>query len=303
MARYNRRQTRRRRGYGGRRNLAKTLRARQRKKVGLNTRVTLANRNQIRKIKKSITTKVKDNTQATAANNFNGQFEDLIEINNLGQTNAGGTLVNWSPSLLTLATNTPVDRDDQWVQMKSLTMKYCWSANDPRQVYQKIHLFLVLDNEGASAETGNDGPVALSDLLTRTGVAPYPANAYANAFQNLATTGLKGRFKILWKKTHICSTATMKDTTQVPAIVTAAPSDTTRAAYTNAEQVCKRYPPRVYGSVTIKRPYKLNYGTQGLNSGPVNQTIRLFAFTESIFGANGANGDLQYYCRFRYKDL
>lgn len=299
----NRRYGRRRgRKSGGTRNLAKTLRNRGKSKVGLNTRVTLANRQQIRKIQKSIDTIMVDTEQALVANNFDGQYNDNINLDKDGVEVSAA--IPFCPSLLYI----PRDkRDGSWIQMKSMTMKYCVTAGARSGQYQRIYMMLVLDTHGG-ADTGGD----LASVLALTTAVGPPDNRYALAFQNLSNTGKEGRFKILWRQTHTVSAAyTPVMVPQTTAPIPASPAPVAQASYTMNLASGKAYPNRAYGSVTIKRPYKFNYGQDppppavpNVNGNPENQTIRLYAWTEAPEGYQGAAQDLQlqYYTRFRYKD-
>jgi hypothetical protein len=76
-----------------------------------------------------------------------------------------------------------------------------------------------------------------------------------------------------------------------------------RPEYDNSQWRSKSYPGRVYGSVTINRPYKLNYGQNTDTKNPDNQTVRLFAFSTAEGATGGSGAIIQYYCRFRFKDL
>lgn len=293
---------RRGRKSGGSRNLAKTLRNRGKSKVGLNTRVTLANRQQIRKIQKSIDTIMVDTVQAQQANNFDGQFNDSINLDKDGVEVASA--IPFCPSLLYIPRER---REGAWVQMKSMTMKYCVTAGARSGQYQRIYMMLVLDTHGG-ADTGGD----LSSVLALTTAAGPPDNRYALAFQNLSNTGKEGRFKILWRQTHTVSAAYEKmEVPQTTAPIPANPAPQAQAAYDLDVPAAKAYPNRAYGSVTIKRPYKFNFGQDppppavpSVNGNPENQTIRLYAWTEATYGNDGAAQDLQlqYYTRFRFKD-
>ena len=293
-----RRRRRGRRSYP-KRNLAKTLRNRTRKAVGLNTRVTLANRQQIQKINKQINTKMADNIQAVQANQFDGQFQNNITVGIAGNENTAA--IPFSPSLLRLQSGADSwSRVGDWVQMKSLTMKYCITADDRSGAFQRIYMMLVLDQRGTS---GNG--CSVGDVLKLTSAVPPPANRFALAFQNLDNTGKNGRFKILWKKHHTVSQRlyTTDTVPQTTAPVPATPPPVAQVTYQQAGVSQKVYPNRVYGSVTIKRPYKLNYGIENTEKSPENQTIRLFAWSESQDNpADGSRAQLQYYCRFRFKD-
>jgi len=286
-------------GRGKRRNLAKTLRNRTRKKVGLNTRVTLANRQQIRRINKNIETKMCDQIQALAANEFDGQFNDNVRFDPQGQESIAN--IPFSPSLLRLAQGSAShQRNSDWVTMKSLTVKYCITADNRAGPYQRLYMMLVLDQMG---EVGSG--TSVNEVLQLTSAAPAPANAFGLAYQNLNNTGKNGRFKILWKKHHTVSMP-LQTTHTVPAAnapVPATPPPVAQASYQAAGVSEKVFPRRVYGSVTIKRPYKLNYGQETTEKSPDNQTIRLYCWSESVDSPTvGNDAQLQYYCRFRFKD-
>lgn len=290
----------RRRKYRGRAasSIQNAWRAKKRRKIGLVQRTLMANRNSLRQIKKSVTTKVQQDQQALPANDWDGQYNDNLVVDNDGYETS--TNLAFSPSLLRLPFAGLGGRVDPWVQMKSLTMKYCITAGD-RYVNQRVTLMLVLDNDLIGNPSGN---VDLAEILDFTGatVGP-PANKYDLAFQNLTTTGHKGRFKILWKKVHMLTTNAVIDTATVPAITQEAVGTVMRPEYENAQWRSKSYAGRQYGSVTIKRPYKLNYGQETTTLSPANQTIRLFAFSTAEGATGGAGAVIQYYCRFRFKDL
>lgn len=277
--------------------IQKAWRRRKRRKVGLVQRTLMANRNNLKRLKKTITTQVQSDEQALAVNDWDGQYNDNLIVDNDG-VEASSSLP-FSPSLLRLPFGGPDGRKDAWIQMKSLTMKYCITAGD-RYVNQRVTLMLVLDTN-FTALIGN---VNINSILDFTGatVGP-PANKYDLAFQNLNTTGLKGRFKVLWKKTHTLSTNAVIDTVTVPAITQEAVGTVMRPAYDNQSWVSRQYPGRAYGSVTIKRPYKLNYGQNNDTKNPDNQTVRLFAFSTAEGASGGSGAVIQYYCRFRFKDL
>ncbi len=292
-----RRSTRHTRRAGGS-SIKTAWRNRKRRKIGLVQRTLMANRQSLHRLKKSITTKVQQDEQALPANDWDGQYNDNLIVDNDGQETS--TTTAFSPSLLRLPFGGLGGRNDPWVQMKSLTMKYCITAGD-RFVNQRVTLMLVLDNDLIGNPSGN---VDLGEILDFTGatVAP-PANKYDLAFQNLTTTGHKGRFKILWKKVHMLTTNNVVDTATVPAITQEAVGTVMRPQYDNAQWRSRSYAGRQYGSVTIKRPYKLNYGQETTTLSPANQTIRLFAFSTAEGSAGGAGSVIQYYCRFRFKDL
>lgn len=296
------RQIKRNRRYGqyhtSRSSISKAWKAKKRKKIGLVQRTLMANRQNLKRLKKTITTQVQADEQALPANDFDGQYNDNLVVDNDGVEATSN--LPYSPSLLRLPFGGPTGRKDAWVQMKSLTMKYCISAG-PRFINQRITLMLVLDTNF----TDLIGNINLSSILTFTGatVGP-PSNKYDLSFGNLDTIGgPSGRFKVLWKKTHTVSTNAVLDTVTVPAITQQNVGTIMRPAYDNQSWVARAYPGRVYGSVTIKRPYKLNYGQGNTTKNPDNQTLRLFAFSTAEGALGGSGAQIQYYCRFRFKDL
>lgn len=301
---YTRRRSRRsstRRRRSGASSIQKAWRNRKRRKIGLVQRTLMANRRNLKAFKKTVTTNVCQDIQALLANDFDGQYNDSCICDNVGAESTSA--LPFSPSLLRIPYNTPAvtggGRKDAWIQMKSLTMKYCITAGD-RYVNQRVNMMLVLDRHGA----GNDSNIPIATLLDFTGatVGP-PANRYDLAFQNLDFTGKHGRFKILWRKSHMLSSNDAISTVTVPAITAQAVGTVERIAYDNKQWRSRSYPGRVFGSVTLKRPYKLNYGQTALETSPENQTVRLFVWTTAEGSASGAGAIIQYYCRFRYKDL
>lgn len=277
--------------------IQKAWKRRKQRKIGLVQRTLMANRNNLKRLKKTITTQIMDDEQALPANAFDGQYNDSLVVDNDGVESTSA--LPYSPSLLRLPYAIPDGRKDPWITMRSLTMKYCITAGD-RWVNQRVTLMLVLDTSPQDSTN-----VALSDVLTFTGatVGP-PANKFDLAYQNLDNCGgPKCRFKILWRKVHMVTTNNVIDTATVPAITQAAAGVVMRPEYENAQWRSRSYPGRQYGSVTIKRNYKLNYGVTAAGKTPENQTVRLFAFSTAEGSAGGAGAVIQYYCRFRYKDL
>ena len=297
MYKYRHKPTRQNRNNYSNRNIDTAWKKKKQKKVGLVQRTVVANRQNLSRLKKSITTQVQSDEQALAVNDWDGQYNDNLIVDNDGEEIT--TAQPFSPSLLRLPFGGAGGRKDPWVQMKSLTMKYCITSGD-RYVHQNVTLILALDTN-FTALIGN---VNLNSLLDFTGatVAP-PSNKYHLAFQNLNNTGVKGRFKILWKKNHKLTTNDVISTTTVPAITQEAVGTVMRPEYDNSQWRSKSYPGRVYGSVTINRPYKLNYGQNTDTKNPDNQTVRLFAFSTAEGATGGSGAIIQYYCRFRFKDL
>lgn len=305
-----RRTTRRRRGAAS--SIQKAWRRKKRRKIGLVQRTLMANRQQIKRIKKSVETKMCDrvpgrNPPINDGTPYSGNYVyPAISVDNKGQIATTTDL--FCPSLLqlpctTLQFGTPPNtieaqgnswaREGQWVQMKSLTMKYKVEAGS----IANERLTLMLVHDSMPNETEPDLTDLLTLAVTMDAGVVNPADFYRMAFQNLDNTGKEGRYKILWRKEHIVNPIEVQ-LEQVPAITQEAVGSVMRPAYYADQYANTLRPHEVYGSVTLKLPYKINYGTDGTNLSPYNQTIRLFAFTSEA----GARPTFTYFCRFRFKD-
>lgn len=186
-------------------------------------------------------------------------------------------------------------RDGQWVQMTSLTIKYKIEAT--RQANERITLMLVHDSHPGQAP-------ALTDVLALTVSDPVwaglvnPVDIMRRSFINLEdANGTDARYKILWKKEHIVNPAEV-NTANVPQMTQANVGLPMRAAYSSNQYVNPHRPEVYYGTVTLNTKYKLNYGTDDTNLTPINQTIRMFAFTTTT----ASLPQLSYFARFRFKD-
>lgn len=285
--------------------IARAWRAKKRRRTGLTQRTVLANRRQIRQIKKATETKVMQAVQAVSGQQFNGQFADNIVVDDMGQETVAN--LPFAGDLIACRQGT---RDDErvgnWIQLKSMTMHYCISCPVNAAIPDcHFELFVVLDREpslGASL-TGN-----ATGLLQLESAQPQPNNWLSLAFQSLKTTGGKeGRYKILARKKHRLSNTSLEAVT-VPQIATsAAPgggfTNVTRAAYSFgvATSRGKAYPSYVNGSINLKLAHKINFGSD-VSSQAENQTLRIFAFQCAPPSYTQPQCRLQYYTRLRYKD-
>jgi hypothetical protein len=294
MQQYNRR-VHRRRG-GAARSIQSAWRARKARKQSLLSRTAQANRKQIHAIKKSIETKVAENLEADSTSNYEGNYVIDLQADFEGSFTGGSGASAWNllacKSLKAYSTGTTVNTDvdgrvGRWIQMKSLTLKYALYAdeNADENQNQRVFLYLVHDTQ-PDLNTPVIGDLFLSQA---TITPPTPAtniNQIALAFQNLDQTGKKGRFKLLWKKMHILTPSSETNgyvNATVPPIVPApAPATygSARAGYTVHSSYAKGYPNHIYGSVTIAKPYKLNYGDDIREIVPNNQTIFLMMHSE-----------------------
>lgn len=309
--RYGRKYSGRSRRYGRRHaaaasKIGRAWRVRKRRRTGLLTRTALANRRQIRRINKSVETKVLRGEQATPAQQFSGQWSDRVTVDNTGQE--VGAAIPFAGDLLYCTQGTGQDeRVGAWIQLKSLTMHYCISTTALNQPTPDCwyEIFVVHDKEplqGASL-------VGAAGVLQLDTANPAPQNALMLAFQNLGETGKEGRFKILARKKHRLSSYTTSGQA-VPAIITV-PTGTPptvignvqRPQYldANARQMARSYPAFVRGSINLKLGYKINYGPD-VSTQPSNQTLRVMAFQCNPTGLATPATVLQYYTRVRFKD-
>lgn len=281
--------------------IARAWKAKKRRKAGLYERTVLQNRRQLKVLKKSVETKVMQNTQADGPNQFCGQYQDNILVDNTGQETIAN--IPFAGDLLCLNQGVKSDeRIGDWIQLTSLTMHYCiclpTTRGTPDCWYE---LFIVLDRSpllGASLGT-TTGVLALSSA------APPPPNWLTLAFQNLSETGKDGRWKILARKKHRLNSTTVTPV-QVPAIAPALPPATfgsARPSYLGGvlNAVSKPSFQYVNGSINLKLNHKINYGP-AVSVQPSNQTLRIMAFQCNPAGIVQPLATLQYYTRIRFKD-
>ena len=304
--------------------IARAWRIRKRRKTPLVSRTVLSNRRQIRKIKSSIETKVLDDTVASLANTFqsglscggvnvdeNGQYVDYTAAPGPTGLFPNGPFVCDLMSPLSQGSGND-ERVGAWIAMKSLTLKYCITA-DTRTAKGFFGLLLVLDRQPTV------GNASLRGVLQKTGAGPLTTqpNAIAMSFYDVPnTTDKDGRYKVLWHKKHAWSCLGLQRSQgPVPPIQTAAAGTTpdvygnvTRATYTPSAYVSSSQgaPYMIYGSKTLKIPYKLNYGNDN-STQCENQTILLMAYqcgsvADNACNPGGPRATLQFRGRFRFKD-
>ena len=294
--------------------LTKRLENSQKKKIGLNNRLTIANSHQIARLKKTIETKVAENIEASSLNNYEGNFVVNLQADYEGSFTGGSGASAWNllacKNLKAYSSGTTVNTDvdgrvGRWIQMKSMTMKYCVYAdeNADENQNQRVWLYIIHDTQ-PDLNTPVIGDVFKSEASDSPPIPATNINGIALSFMNLGQIGKKGRYRLLWKKLHILTPSSEGNgyvNAVVPPIVPApAPATygSARAQYTLHSSYAKGYPNHIYGSVTIKRPYKLNYGDDIRETVPENQTLFLMMHSED--SSTAAN--LTAYTRFRYKD-
>lgn len=278
--------------------ISRAWKRRRRRKTGLLSRTAQANRRAVKKLSKSVETKMIESTQATAANQFSGQFSDNIQLDNRGQE-----VISALPFFADILSGMGVgpsssQRIGSWIQLKSITMKYTAECLQLGPAF--LTLMLVHDSNPILAG-------GVTELLSFSGAVPFTNNFLDNSFQNLDQTGKDGRYKILWRKRHRLSEPTNRIAgTPVPPITTTQQAwggDVQRPQYIPSHLLgAKAYPSVVNGSVTLKLPYKVNYGTGPLSIQPFNQTLRLCGWVTTQTGLAVPTTRLQYYIRVRYKD-
>ena len=205
-----RRKRRYRRNYAASTIQSAWKRRQRRKKGSLLSRTALANRKAIKQIHKNIDTKYVMNYRASDLNNFHGQIFETTSITSRGGSAVQGVAQDFKyqilspcviPHELNLAQTSAVPshavvagtntRNDSWVQMKSLTIKYKIRAgqannndNDLQGVCQpqKGYMWVVLDKAPpnttdlvASGTAGGWAPNFQSAILfPKLSTCPYP---------------------------------------------------------------------------------------------------------------------------------
>lgn len=145
---FRRRKFRRRKMRSSGRPINSAWKVRRKRRTGLVQRTLLSNRRQIRDIKKCQETKMVENWVATDQNEYEGQAMDDLKPNSLGEDTAIAPAQPYAGKLLKcLQGNASDQRVGSWIHMKSLTIKYCISANATRQRQQNVWLMLVLDKK------------------------------------------------------------------------------------------------------------------------------------------------------------
>ena len=305
------------------RSIARAWRVRKRRKSSLLTRTALSNRRRIKKLSRDVETKFVQNTIANVNNAWasglccggvtpdeTGQWVDYQ------QPPVGGLYPNgaFACDLLQLTQGVASDqRVGAWVQMKSLTLKYSITS-DSKTPLTTFGVLLVHDSNPSQ------GGQSLGEVLERTGGVPLisQANAIGMAFLKESNFGKEGRFKILKHIKHkIGGYGKNVAGVTVPAIATAQAGggtgttygNVTRPAYLpyNTASAMKGAPLAVHGSVTLRTPYKVNYG-DAPSTFPKNQSIFLMAYQymDGPFSQPGQTGGskcyMQWRGRYRFKD-
>lgn len=315
-------------GYGNRRHgaasrIQSAWRRRKRKRLGLVSRTALSNRRAIKKVNKQIETIVNNPTEATLVNRYVGSWLQGLSVDNAGQS--GGAPFVMHPCYATPQTwNSPTGTRQnaisgykgRWIQMKSLTLKGCVTANSDSgaAMYQHTTFIMCLDRKPALNPVLVSSSLTPDDGLLTSQLPAVVNNRLDTAFYNLNSTGKNGRYKVLKRWTITVSPHVDLNAGLVPAISTTAGGvapnvygNTVRSQYYNtALGLSKKYPPQVYFSHTIKGKYKFNMGAERTdtvnNRIPENQDLILFAFSTNGPGMTPTSPQIQLVSRFRFKD-
>lgn len=239
----------------------------QRRSGGLVARTALANRRQIRKINRSIETKMIELPTATPANNYSGQNIVRLPVDVNGFDSVGSPLVVKPLGELSQG-DSAQQRDGDWVKMKSLTYKIYFQAL-AGLVAETNHVgcIIALDrtpNEDVLPNLNGIVPGVLDDGTLLGGNSQLVHLRY----QNMATCGKTQRYKVL---RHI----------------------RTRVQSQAAGAV---FPPDAIKSGTLKYPYNLKYDS---TDAPLNQQLCFFFYSDS---AVVPHPSVSMHCRFRFKD-
>jgi len=244
--------------------IQKAWRDRKRRKVSLNARTTLSNYRQIKKLKRSVETKMIETTNANAATHYGGQYYIAVPIDIDGHDGAG------APVVLRLAYDivqgvTAEDRVGDSVILKSVTIKTDVQLSAlAADAFNKVQFALVLDRNPMLADNLTLNQPGLDQLLE--GMSNDPGMQ----FQNLANCqGPDARFKILRRWQSLVAPASSNG----------------------------HFPPTSQKTVTFKAPYKFNY--LGAAPEPINQSLLMFVWSDSRLAPHPI---VTAVARVRYKD-
>lgn len=242
----------------------------RRRKGGLVARTAKANRTAIKKLKKSIEINMKEDTMATIANRFGGQYLPPTQVSDTGNDPTPLSLVQ-RPLRGVAQGNESWQRNGDKVKMTSLTYRVQFTATTGllADTHNYCGMIVVLDNQPGSNSgpnlMGSAGTGAVNDGTLLGGLGPL---AYQK-FQNTQTCGKGKRYKVLKHHKVLIQPVTA---TSVK-------------------------PPQALINHTLKLPYSIEYGVGSTD--PINKEILFFYYSSS--GA-APSPSVSCYCRFRYRD-
>lgn len=243
-------------------------RRKARRSGGLVARTAVANRRNIRRINRSIETKMIELPTATPANAWAGQNLVRIQVDSNGFDSISLSPCVLKPFSELAQGDTAAQRTGDWVKVKSLTYKIFFnSIGGLLPETNMVGCFIVLDRDPKNVVVPNlTGVVAATpDAGTLTGGNSQLIHL---RYQNMLTCGKTQRYKVL---KHI---KVRVQSTQAGAI----------------------FPPDATRSGTLKYPYNLRYDS---TDAPLNQQLCFFFYSDSSVVPHPS---ISVHCRFRFKD-
>lgn len=261
--------------YKAARTIGRAWRARKRRRAGgLLARTALSNRRALRRLNRSVETKMIDTVPASVGTGYGGQWLASQAVDSRGWlANVVATPVAVLSPWYGVAQGDGADeRTGDYITMKSLTYKINFIAANAET--NRVGCYIVLDTQPSNSQaslSGAPAPLA-SETILDTG--PQASGVMPQRFQNMDTcAGPQARYKVL---KHI-QTRLSKSTLGTSGVGPLKPS--------------------VIVSGTLKAPYRIRY--DGTNLLPANQNL-LFCFYSDSGVAPHPTFDFR--CRFRYKD-
>lgn len=241
----------------------------RKRKGGLVSRTTQANRRAIKSLKRSIETNMIEDVNANAGNRYSGQWLESTQVDNLGEDTTGLPLV-MRPFHGVSEGDGSNERHGDKIKMTSLTYRAEFTATGGivPDTFNRCGMLVVRDLQpGATAVAPNLQGASGTGAVNQGTLLTGESNLGHLLFQNLDTNGEHGRYKIL--KHHKCVVQPVSATSV-------------------------RSPSAVINN-TLTLPYTLRYD----GTAPINQQILFFFYSDS---GSVPHPSVQVYCRFRYKD-
>lgn len=264
-------------GRGKRQSIKNAWKAKQRKKQGLNTRTTLANRRAIKKIVKSRETKYIQNVQGTSLNGYAGQWISASQVDSFGMDTSAPAQPLSLRVLRGLGRgNDPNQRIGDWIQIKSVTVHCKFTppgAALTTEAFNKLRIYCVLDTEplAKSATVAGLDDIPRMTYLRDTSVT---SDMFMN-YYNPEMTGKEARFKVLAVKTASVGYV----------------SPTTAGTSTS-------YPPEQSFTFNFGKGYKIQY-LKDDPTVPCNQELVIMAHSDSRLNPHPY---VELKCKVRYYD-
>jgi len=243
-------------------------RRKARRSGGLVARTAVANRRNIRRINRSIETKMIELPTATPANNWAGQNMVRIQVDSNGFDSLVATPTVMKPFRELAQGDTSATRTGDWVKVKSLTYKIFFnSISGLLPETNMVGCFFVLDRE-----PNNTVLPSLVGIVAGTPDAGTLLGGNSQLihlrYQNMVTCGKTQRYKVL---KHV----RVRVQSLTPGGV---------------------FSPDQTRSGTLKFPYNLRYDA---TDAPINQELLMFFYSDSAVTPHPA---ISVHCRFRFKD-